>query len=76
MQGRGFFYSMLFRVQYSCFFAGAFLCLVVVNIRLHPSDPMWVLNLVLMVVFLRWAQVSTKKLRRHVPEISEVKYND
>jgi hypothetical protein len=76
MRRLSFVYSTLFRVQFSCFFAGFFLCFVAVNIKLHPSSPMWVFNLILMIVFLRMAQVSTTKLRRQVPQISSVGYSE
>ena len=76
MRGRGFFYSMLFRVQFSCFFAGVFLCFTMLSIKLHSSSPMWVTHLILTIVFLRLAQVSTAKLRRQVPQISEIRYSD
>ena len=76
MRGRGFFYSMLFRVQLSCFFAGVFLSLTMLSMKVHSSSPMWVAHLILTIVFLRLAQVSTRKLRRQVPQISEVRYSD
>ena len=67
-----FFYSTLFMVQFSCFFAGVFLSFAIVNIKLHRTEPMWVINLIALVVFLRIAQVSARKLRREAPQISNV----
>jgi len=68
--------SALFYAQFLAFFAGFFFCAGVTNGIRHPSNTLWIDFSILSVVFLLWSKRYAEKLRRRVPQISDVKLSD
>jgi hypothetical protein len=70
------FKSALFYVQFLAFFAGFFLCAGVTNGIRHPSNTLWIDFSILSIVFLLWSKQYVEKVRRKLPQISDVKLSD
>jgi len=70
------FKSALFYAQLLAFFAGFFLCAAVTNCFRHPSSSLWIDFSILSIVFLLWSRRYSEKLRRKLPQISDVKPSD
>ena len=68
--------SVLFQAQSFAFFAGFFLCAGVSNCIRHPSSTLWIDFSILSIVFLLWSRRCVEKLRRKLPEISDVVLSD
>jgi hypothetical protein len=70
------FKSALFSTQFMAFFAGFFLCAGVSNGIRHPSSTLWIDFSILSIVFLLWSKRYAEKLRRKLPQPSDVKFSD
>jgi len=74
--GFGMFKSALFYAQFLAFFAGFFLCAGISNCIRHPSSTLWIDFSILSIVFLLWSLRYAGKLRRKLPQISDIKHFD
>jgi len=70
------FKSVLFHVQLLAFFAGFFLCAGVSNGIRHPSNTLWIDFSILSFVFLLWSKRCVERLRRKLPQVSDVKISE
>jgi hypothetical protein len=70
------FKSALFHAQSFAFFAGFFLCAGVSNGIRRPSEFLWIGFSILSIVFLLWSKRYVEKLKRKLPQISDVKFSD
>jgi len=68
------FKSILFQAQSLAFFAGFFLCASVSNGIRHPSSTLWIDFSILSVVFFLWSRRFAERLKRKLPQISEVSF--
>jgi len=70
------FKSALFCAQFAALFAGFFLCAGVSNCIRHPSSTLWIEFCILSIVFLLGSKRYAEKLRRKLPQISDLKLSD